>query len=53
MGTINPYREFISSISPIEFEKYCLKILKTYAESESLSDFSITHNNKIEANDGN
>lgn len=53
METINPYCKFVSSIFTLEFEKYCLEILKAYAESESLSDFSIIHNNKIESNDGN
>lgn len=52
METINPYREFVSSISTIEFEKYCLEILKDYAESEALTDFSIIHNHKIETDDG-
>lgn len=41
METINPYRELVSSVSPIEFKKYCLEILKAYAESEALSDFFI------------
>ena len=27
MGTINPYREFVASISPTEFEELCLEIL--------------------------
>lgn len=53
MKTINPYREFVSNISPTEFEKYCLGILKAYAEAEGLADFSIIHNHKIETDDGN
>ena len=50
--TINPYREFVASISATEFEKYCLDILNAYAEAESLKDFCILHNQKVEANDG-
>lgn len=51
MGT-NPYREFVASISPTEFEKLCLKILKSYADVEHLSNFSIQHNVHISADDG-
>lgn len=52
METINPYRELVASISPTEFEKLCLEILKGYAEVEHLSDFSIQHNVCIPADDG-
>ena len=52
MGAINPYREFVASISPTEFEELCLEILKGYAEAEHLSDFSIQHNVSIPADDG-
>lgn len=52
MGTINPYREFVTSISPTEFEELCLEILKSYAEAEHLSDFSIQHNVSIQVDDG-
>lgn len=52
MGTINPYQKFVSSISPTEFEELCLEILKSYAEAECLSDFSIQHNVCIPADDG-
>ncbi|WP_050802781.1 restriction endonuclease [Paenibacillus sp. HGF5] len=52
METINPYREFIASISATEFEKYCLEILNAYAEAEALKDFSILHNQKVQTNDG-
>jgi hypothetical protein len=50
--TINPYREFVASISAIEFEKYCLEILNAYAEAEALKDFKILHNQKVQTNDG-
>lgn len=52
MEGINPYREFVASISATEFEKYCLEIINAYAETESLSEFSILHNQRIETNDG-
>ena len=52
MLTINPYQEFVASISPTEFEELCLEILKGYAEAEHLSDFSIQHNVRIPADDG-
>ena len=52
MGTINPYLNFVASVSPTEFEELCLDILKCYAEEENLSNFSIQHNVKIPADDG-
>ena len=52
MGKINPYREFVASVSPTEFDKLCLEILKSYAEAEHLSEFSIQHNVSIPADDG-
>lgn len=52
METINPYREFVASISPTEFEELCLEILRSYAEAEHLLDFSIQHNVSIPADDG-
>lgn len=52
METINPYREFVASISATEFEKYCLEILNAYAEAEALKDFLILHNQKVQTNDG-
>lgn len=39
MPTINPYRDFVSSISATEYEQYCTEILKQYAEAENLKDF--------------
>ena len=52
VGLYNPCRDFVSSITPTEFEKYCVKILKGYAENEQLKEFVIVHNEKIIANDG-
>lgn len=48
----NPYRELVSSITPTEFEEYCLEILKGYAETEGLKEFEIEHDVKIPAADG-
>lgn len=44
--------EHVCSIDPIEFEKYCLEILKGYAEEEGLKEFTIVHDEKIPADDG-
>ena len=49
---INPYREFVASISPTEFEVLCLEILNSYAEVEHLSNFSLQHNAHIPTDDG-
>ena len=49
---MNPYREFVASISPTEFEVLCLDILNSYAEAENLSSFSIQHNVHIPTDDG-
>lgn len=49
---INPYREFVASISATDFEKYCLEVLKAYAEAEELKNFSILHNQKVQTSDG-
>lgn len=52
MDSFNPYRDFVASITPTEFEEFCLEILKGYAETENLTDFVIKHNVKIPASDG-
>ncbi|WP_217595561.1 restriction endonuclease [Cohnella sp. GbtcB17] len=52
MAIINPYREFVASISALEFEKYCVEILEAYAEAEALKDFKILHNQKVRTHDG-
>lgn len=44
--------DYVLSLTPTEFEKYCCEILKGYAEEEQLKDFLITHNEKIETCDG-
>lgn len=48
----NPYRRLSAEITPTEFEKFCLETLKAYAEKESLKDFEIRHNQKVETYDG-
>jgi predicted helicase len=50
---INPYEEIISKISPLEFEQFCLMVIKKYAEQNNLNDFKITHNKKMRINDEN
>lgn len=45
-------QQYVCSITPTEFEKYCLEILAGYAEKEQLKDFSITHNEVISVTDG-
>ena len=49
---VNPYRRISAEITPTEFEKFCLETLKAYAEKESLKDFEIRHNQKVETYDG-
>lgn len=50
---INPYREMaLDDMSPTDFENYCLEILKGYGEKEQLQEFTILHNQKIQAYDG-
>ncbi len=48
----NPYRELETNISATEFELFCLETLKAYAEKEKLNNFTIKHNQKIQAEDG-
>ena len=45
-------QRYVCSITPTEFEKYCMEILCGYAEKENLIDFTIDHNVKIPASDG-
>ena len=42
----------VCSMTPTEFEEYCLKILQGYAEEENLKDFTLTHDVKLSASDG-
>lgn len=45
-------QEYVCSITPTEFEKYCLEILAGFAEEEQLCNFRITHNVRIPVEDG-
>ena len=42
----------VCSMTPTEFEEYCLKVLQGYAENEGLLNFTIKHNVKFKASDG-
>lgn len=44
--------DYVLSLTPTEFERYCYDILKGYAEEENLKNFTITHDEKITADDG-
>lgn len=48
---INPYRELPASITPLEFENFCMETLKVFAEKENLQNFVIRHNQKVETHD--
>lgn len=45
-------QDYVCSISPSDFEKFCLEVLEHYAEEEELKNFSIDHDVKVEADDG-
>lgn len=45
-------QDYVCSISPTEFEEFCMELLKSYAIEEGLKEFSIDHNVKMEAADG-
>lgn len=45
-------QNYVCSISATEFEVFCLERLKDYAKMKGWQDFNITHNVKLEANDG-
>ena len=47
----NPYRDLDVRITPLEFEQFCMETLKVYAKKESLQDFVIKHNQKVETYD--
>lgn len=49
---LNPYKNLVAELSPVEFEKYCMSILKSYADKEALKEFSIVHDKKISTSDG-
>lgn len=45
-------QDYVCSITPTEFEKYCGQILLGYAEKERLHGFKITHDTKLKSYDG-
>ena len=51
----NPFADFcekrICEMTATDFEKYSLEILKALADKEGLTDFTITHDEKIAASD--
>lgn len=49
---LNPYKNLVVDLSPVEFEKYCMNILKSYADKEDLKEFSIVHDKRISTSDG-
>lgn len=48
---INPYRSLNADIDAVEFEKFCLDTLAAYARREGLNNFTISHNQKVQAFD--
>lgn len=49
---IDDTKDYVCSITPVEFELYCMKILKSYADEEGLKNFKIDHNVKVKTDDG-
>ena len=45
-------QDYICSITPTEFEVFCMDLLQNYADAEGLTDFTIEHNVKMKAYDG-
>ena len=48
----NDTQDYVCSISPEEFEKFCMKILIEYAKQANLPDFVIEHDVKMDSPDG-
>lgn len=48
---INPYRELPANITPQDFELFCMKTIKAYAEKEGLGEYTVKHNQMIETHD--
>ena len=42
----------VCALTPTEFEEYCCKILRGYAEEDKLPNFTIKHNVKLSSSDG-
>ena len=45
-------QEYVRSLSPNDFEKYCLSILYGFAKETGLQNFAIDHNVIVEGHDG-
>ena len=45
-------QDYVCSITPKEFEVFCLELLRDYAVEEGLSNFVINHDVKLKAYDG-
>ena len=45
-------QKYVRSLSPIDFEKYCMSILQGFATETGLQKFTIDHNVRIEGDDG-
>lgn len=45
-------QDYVCSITPTEFEVFCVEVLRGYASEENLKDFIIQHNVKKKAPDG-
>lgn len=45
-------QDYVCSISPSEFEEFCMELLKAYAAEEHLKEFNIDHDVKQKAPDG-
>lgn len=47
----NDTQDYVCSITPTEFEQFCLEVLNSFAQEEQLNDFTIDHNVKMPAAD--
>lgn len=45
-------QEHVCSITPTEFEEFCVSILHAYGERDNLHSFKIEHNRRVAAHDG-
>ena len=52
MNKKNTHLSFVSNITPEEYERSCLTILKKHAQNEGLQNFKIEHNQIVNVYDG-
>lgn len=52
MVDTNPYRSLNANITAQDFEIFCMETLKAYGVRENLPNFTVKHNQKVEAYDG-